>query len=178
MSRVGKKPIPLPKNTSFSIHGNAVKITGPKGTLKQSFFEGVQIEQHGSDLVVSISIEKDNAQWGTARALLANMVKGVNEGFVKILEIHGIGYKAKIDGKNLVLEIGYSHPVRFPLPDGVEAAVAANEISIHGIDKQIVGNTAAHIRQLRPPEPYKGKGIRYKDEKVRRKAGKVVKSSE
>ncbi len=177
MSRVGKMPIPLPKGVSVAIdQGNAITVKGPKGQLAQQFPADISVELSGSELRVSRPTDADRhrALHGLTRALLNNMVTGVSSGFTRTLDIEGVGYRAGILGKNLVVLVGYSHPVEVVPPAGITFAVdkTGRQITVSGIDKQVVGEMAAEIRELRPPEPYKGKGVRYHGEKVRQKAGK------
>ncbi|MBI4713927.1 50S ribosomal protein L6 [Candidatus Uhrbacteria bacterium] len=184
MSRIGKKPIIIPNNVIVSIQGQTVTVKGPKGELSQEFNPAVKIalvEEDGvKTIAVTISNESDKnerAQWGTARAILQNMVSGVVETFSRQLEVNGVGYRINMKGKDLVLNIGFSHEVPFVLPKGIEATVEGNIITIKGADKHLVGEMAANIRRLRKPEPYKGKGIKYVGEVVRRKAGKAQKAT-
>lgn len=179
MSRIGKMPVALPKGVTVSIDGSNVKVKGPKGELSQTFHEDMTIAQEDGKIIVSIPDDPAYAAMhGLTRALINNMVKGVTDGFSKILEIEGVGYRGELQGKNLVLALGYSHPVPVEAPAGINFAVDKSQrvITIEGADKQTVGQVAANIRSLRPPEPYKGKGIRYQGEKVRRKAGKAGKA--
>lgn len=176
MSRIGKKPISLPKGVEVTIDGSKVTVKGPKGTLTQDIPEGISVVQEENSLLVlrSSDDKKYRALHGLSRALLANMVEGVTNGFEKKLELVGVGYRAQLQGKKLVINIGFSHPVEVDPPEGIEFEVpAATKITVKGIDKQLVGNTAAHIRAIRKPEPYKGKGIKYENEVIRRKAGKA-----
>jgi large subunit ribosomal protein L6 len=179
MSRIGRKPIPVPGNVEVVIgDGNAVRVTGPKGELSATFERDLSIERQNGELLVGRPDDErqHRALHGLTRTLLANMVTGVTAGFRKDLEITGVGYRAAMDGKDLVLTVGYSHPVRMTPPPGVSYTVEAQtRIAVLGIDKQVVGEEAARIRRVRPPEPYKGKGIRYAGEYVRRKAGKTGK---
>ncbi|MBI4673404.1 MAG: 50S ribosomal protein L6 [Chloroflexi bacterium] len=178
MSRIGKLPVALPKGVNVSIDGSTVKVQGPKGELTQTFHQDMTIKQEDGKIVVRPPDDPAyNAMHGLTRALINNMVKGVSEGFSKILEIEGVGYRGEIQGKNLVLALGFSHPVPVEPPQGITFAVDKSQrvITIEGPDKQTVGQVAANIRKLRPPEPYKGKGIRYQGERVRRKAGKAGK---
>lgn len=180
MSRLGKLPIPIPSGVKFEIKPQSFSAKGPKGEVTQVLPAAVEVKQEGDNLIVSVknpAARKERALWGLARQLVANAVKGVHEGFEKKLEVSGIGYKAQMEGKDLVLNLGFSHPVRYHIPASLTVTVEKNAISVVGASKQIVGQAAAEIRSLRPPEPYKGKGIRYSDEVVRRKAGKVVKSA-
>ncbi len=176
MSRIGKQPVPVPDGVTVTIGEGQIQVKGPKGQLTgplpapitASLDEGAVVLQRPDD-------KKDSrALHGLARALTANMVRGVTEGFSKGLEIEGVGYRAEVKGKNLVLNLGFSHPVEMPVPKGLEVKMDGNtKLAIQGIDKQAVGQFAANIRKLRPPEPYKGKGIRYAGEYVRRKVGKT-----
>lgn len=176
MSRIGKKPISLPKGIEINIDGNTVKVKGPKGELVREVSDGITLVKEEDQLLVlrPNDSRQFRALHGLNRALLANMVEGVNSGFERKLELVGVGYRAQMQGKKLVISIGFSHPVEVEAPEGIEFEVPANtKITIKGIDKQLVGNTAAHIRAIRKPEPYKGKGIKYDNEVVRRKAGKA-----
>ena len=180
MSRLGKLPIAIPKGVQVAITDEVFSVKGPKGELEQVIPPAVKITQAGEVLHVTVvhpQNRKERALWGLARQLLANAVKGVYEGFTKKMEINGIGFKAQVEGNDLVLSLGFSHPVRYHIPAGVKITTEKNTIIVTGASKQLVGQTAAEIRALRPPEPYKGKGIRYSDETVRRKAGKVVKAA-
>lgn len=177
MSRIGKKPIPLPKGVDVTVDGSTVKVKGPKGELTRTFQQSMQIRVENGEVIVERPTDEkaDRAIHGLTRALLANMVQGVTEGFRKTLEIIGVGYRAEKKGKNLVVSVGYSHPVHYPEPEGISLTTPApTTIVIEGIDKQQVGQVAAELREFRPPEPYKGKGIRYQGEQVRRKAGKTA----
>jgi len=175
MSRIGIKPIELPKGTTADIKGKTVSVKGKLGTLSMTIHERIDVSQEDSNIVVkrSSDIKEDRALHGMTRAIIANMVQGVTEGYTKILEIQGIGYRADMKGKKLVLNVGYSNPVEFDVPDGVTLEVdKKNNITITGIDKQQVGQVAADIRAIRPPDSYKGKGVRYRGEIVRLKEGK------
>lgn len=180
MSRIGFKPIPVPNGVTVDIGaGNAVEVKGPKGQLSQKLTARLQLVQ--ADGVVRIERESDErelkALHGLTRSLLNNMVVGVTDGYTKTLEIQGVGYRAQMQGKNLVLNVGYSHPVTMVAPEGISYQVEGNNrVMVSGINKQVVGEEAARIRGTRPPEPYKGKGIRYAGEFVRRKAGKAGKA--
>jgi large subunit ribosomal protein L6 len=180
MSRIGVKPIPVPKGVDVNLGtGNDVKVKGPKGELSQTFAPMLTITLEDGVLTVKRPNEDRDvkALHGLTRSLLNNMVVGVTDGYTKVLEILGVGYRAQMDGKNLVLNVGYSHPVRMVAPEGITYAVEGNNrVSVSGINKQVVGEEAARIRGVRPPEPYKGKGIRYQGEAVRRKAGKTGKA--
>lgn len=179
MSRIGKAPIQLPKGVKVDIKGTAVTVSGPKGKLEQEFHSEMSFSL--DDGVLSVQRPSDARQHralhGLTRALLNNMVVGVSDGFSKVLEIEGVGYRAEMQGKDLILNVGYSHPVKFTPPADVEFAVEDRNktVIVRGIDKQVVGELAAQIRKTRPPEPYKGKGVRYRGEYVRRKAGKAGK---
>jgi large subunit ribosomal protein L6 len=175
MSRIGKRPIPIPAKVSITIDGRDVQVKGPKGELSRTLPTGVVILQEGDTILVNRVDDSRLARerHGLCRTLVANMVEGVANGYQKRLEIQGIGYRAQVQGRNLNLSLGYSHPVVFEPPAGIEFAVENNtNVIISGIDKELVGNIAASIRASRPPEPYKGKGVRYAGEQVRRKAGK------
>lgn len=179
MSRIGKQPILLHAGVDAAIQDGVVTIKGPKGTLKQALHPAVTVMRDGSVLHVSVQDpeKKDHrALWGLFQRLLSNMVTGVTKGFEKQLEVNGVGYKVAFVGKKLTLHLGFSHPVDVMLPDGVDGKVEKNVITLSSIDKQLVGEVAAHIRKLRKPEPYKGKGIKYVDEIIRRKAGKAGKA--
>lgn len=179
MSRIGRSPIQLPKGVKVDVKGLTATVSGPKGKLTQVIHQDISIDL--DDGVVMVKRPSDSRQHralhGLTRALLNNMVVGVSEGFSKTLEIEGVGYRAAMEGKALVLNVGYSHPIRFDPPADVAYAVEdrSKTIIVSGIDKQVVGELAAQIRKTRPPEPYKGKGIRYRGEYVRRKAGKAGK---
>ena len=175
MSRIGKQPIELPKGVEIKINGSKIVVKGPKGELTREIPEEILVILEEGRLVISPKGKQKNifAMWGLTRALLANYVRGVSEGFQKKLELIGVGYKASIENdKILKVEVGYSHPINIQIPEGLLVSVEKNIITISGIDKQKVGEFAAKIRANRPPEPYKGKGIRYEGEKVRRKEGK------
>ncbi len=179
MSRVGKKPIEVPANVTVTVSAdNSVVVKGPKGELTNSFNQDIKIEQEGN--VITLVRPSDSKEHrtihGTTRALLANMITGVSEGFARGLDLVGVGYRAQLQGKKLVLNVGYSHPVEFTPEDGLEVEVPSNtKVIVRGINKERVGALASNIRQVRPPEPYKGKGIRYEGEVVRRKEGKTGK---
>jgi large subunit ribosomal protein L6 len=176
MSRIGKAPIPIPQGVEINRAGSTVKVKGPKGALSHTIPEGISIQVEEGMIHVK---RKGDAKLvrslhGLSRTMIANMVTGVTAGFEKGLEIVGIGYRAALQGRNLQLSLGYSHPVIYPIPEGIEVNVdKQNKITVKGIDKQKVGQVAAEIRSFRKPEPYKGKGIRYIGEQVRRKAGKA-----
>lgn len=177
MSRLGKLPINLPQGVTASINGDIFSVRGPKGELTQKIDPIVKVEIADNAVKVSVanpSSKKEKAFWGLFYSLLKNMVIGVSQGYEKQLEIQGVGYKVAGGGNKLTLSLGFSHPVIFDLPKGIEASTEGNTITLKGIDKQLVGETAAQIRRLKKPEPYKGKGIRYVGEQVRRKAGKTA----
>lgn len=175
MSRIGNQPIPVPKGVKLDINGTYVKVAGPKGTLERTIRPEIALQADGDNLIV---VRKDNSKRtrafsGLTRTLVNNMIVGVDKGFQKKLAIEGVGYRAEVKGSVLNLSVGYSNPVEFDLPKGVSAEVdKANNVTLDCIDKELLGETAAKIRAVRPPEPYKGKGIRYADEYIARKAGK------
>jgi large subunit ribosomal protein L6 len=175
MSRVGKKPISVPKDVEAKIEGAILTVKGPKGTLKREIHPGVRVSLEGTEILVHPGDEsKEGASLhGLFRALIANMVTGVAKGFERSLEIVGVGYRAELNGRTAVFNIGYSHPISFQLPDGIEAKIERTKITLSGIDKELLGLTAARIRKFRKPEPYKGKGIKFSEEVIRRKAGKA-----
>jgi large subunit ribosomal protein L6 len=176
MSRIGRKPVPVPSGVTVTLDGQAVTVAGPKGTLSRVCHSDMRITlEEGTIVVTRPSDERmHRALHGLTRSLLANMVEGVTQGYRKQLELHGVGYKAEAQAKGVKLVVGLSHAVEFPAPQGVTISVENNtQVKIEGIDKELVGQVAAEIRRVRPPEPYKGKGIRYVGEQVRRKAGKA-----
>ncbi|MBE1553105.1 50S ribosomal protein L6 [Sporosarcina limicola] len=179
MSRIGKKPIEVPANVTVTLSdNNFVTVKGPKGELTNTFNTDIKIEQEGNviTLIRPSESKQHRSIHGTTRSLLDNMVTGVSQGFERTLELVGVGYRAQLQGKKLVLNVGYSHPVEFTPEEGIEVEVPANtKIIVRGINKERVGALASNIRQVRPPEPYKGKGIRYQGEQVRRKEGKTGK---
>ncbi len=174
MSRIGKQPIPIPQNTEVSVEGNAVCVKGPLGEVSRSFHDVVSVTVSDSEVIVRPAKKTlfSQALWGTVASHIRNMVEGVNKSFEKRLIVEGVGYRAEISGNNLVLTVGFSHNITIPVPDGIEVAVQKNTITISGINKESVGHFAALVRSYKKPEPYKGKGIRYDDEVVRRKQGK------
>jgi large subunit ribosomal protein L6 len=177
MSRIGKQPIKIPGGVKVSIDEKSIKLEGQKGKLDFNLPYGIKVEQVESNIIVKrLSDTKDHRmKHGLARALINNMIKGVTEGFTKELEIQGVGFKAQLNGKKLVLNLGFSHPIEFDIPDGINIQVPKpTQVSIQGIDKQLVGEVSAKIRAFYKPEPYKGKGIRYVGEYVRKKAGKTI----
>ncbi len=180
MSRVGKQPIPVPKDVEVRIDGSGISVKGPKGELSHQVGGEMRVAQRDGDIVVTRPSDqpRHRAMHGLTRTLIANMVTGVSEGFSKTLEMQGVGYRAQMQGKDLVLAIGFSHPVHISPPENIEFEVdGTSKIIIKGINKQQVGQVAADVRKVRPPEPYKGKGIRYAGEYVRRKAGKAGKAA-
>ena len=173
MSRVGKLPVAIPGGVTVAVAGGEIRVKGPKGELTHPVLPGTTVTVDGAEAKVTAEKIVRNPMFGTMRAKLANMVIGVNTGFSKVLEIVGTGYRAQMDGKNLVLQLGYSHPIRFEPPEGITVkAESPTKVVISGADKYMVGQVAANIREKRPPEPYKGKGIKYEGERIRRKAGK------
>ncbi len=180
MSRIGRKPVEIPKGVTVSITKDSISTKGPKGTLKLDRHKAVEMKQgkdEGKDVIVFERGGNEGSQraaHGLMRALVNNMLTGVTTGFNKTLEINGVGYKAELKGTKLVLSLGYSHPIEYALPEGITAKVDKNNLILSGIDKQAVGAAAAKVRSFRPPEPYKGKGIKYIGETIRRKAGKTA----
>jgi large subunit ribosomal protein L6 len=175
MSRIGKKPVALPKGVTASVDGQTVKVKGPKGELSVTLVREVsaKIDDHGISVTPDKSAERAEQMWGLSRSLVNNLVTGVTSGFTQKLEIQGVGYRAAVQGKNLNLQLGFSHDVVYPIPQGITiTSEKPTMISVSGMDKQLVGQVAAEIRGYRPPEPYKGKGVRYEGEYVRRKEGK------
>lgn len=178
MSRIGKRLITVPDKVTVTINGQHVAVKGPKGSLERVLPSLVNVEQEGSTLrVLRVNETRTSRQLhGLSRTLVSNMVEGVSQGFQKRLQIQGVGYRAQAQGSKLTLNVGYSNPVEMTMPEGIQVAVERNtEVTVSGIDKEVVGNVAAQIRAVRPPEPYKGKGIRYSGENIRRKAGKAGK---
>lgn len=185
MSRIGKKPIMIPEKVNVVVDGPLVTVMGPKGTLARSLNAAVTATvsdvEGGKGVLITVRDPEnvgDRAQWGTARANIANMVQGVTVGFTRSLEVNGVGFRVSVQGTNVMMNLGYSHDVVYPLPSGVAATVEKNILTLSGMDREEVGQTAARIRKLRMPEPYKGKGIKYTDEVIRRKAGKAAKAGE
>ncbi|WP_099321612.1 50S ribosomal protein L6 [Anaerococcus sp. Marseille-P3625] len=179
MSRIGKQPIDIPSGVTVAIEGNTIKVEGPKGKLTQDFPKTIEVTEEDNQILIKIPedyTKQQNIDHGLFRSLIANMVVGVTEGFTKTLQIEGTGYRAQKQAKNLVMNLGFSHQVTMPDPEGIETEVPNDRtIIVKGIDKQLVGSHAANIRKWRKPEPYKGKGIRYEGEYVRRKVGKTGK---
>lgn len=181
MSRIGKKPVEIPAKTKVEVKGQVVSVEGPRGKLDFTVPSPIRVEvKDGKVLATTAQMDRvGKSRWGLTRSLIANMVKGVNDGYTKKLLVEGVGFRASVQGQNLQMSLGYSHPIVFPIPKTIKITVADTqdkkpEITIEGADKQQVGEVAASIRRFYPPEPYKGKGIRYRDEQVRRKAGKTV----
>ena len=175
MSRIGKNPVPVPDKVTVSLDGLTIKVKGPKGELQRTLPDGVSVSQVDNTIVVKPSTDKrfSRERHGLCRTLVANMVEGVSQGYSKSLEIVGVGSRAQVKGKKLVVSAGYSHPVEVDPPEGITFAVENNtKVTVSGTDKELVGNEAAKVRSIRPPEPYKGKGIRYEGERIMRKAGK------
>ncbi len=175
MSRIGKNPVPIPDGVTVEVSGRRVSAKGKLGELHATLMEEVEVKRDGNQILVRPRDNSDRAKqmWGTARSVVNNLVTGVAEGFTRDLEISGVGYRAQVQGKDLVLQLGFSHEVRYPIPEGITVQCPdQTHIVIKGADKQRVGQTAAEIRAFRPPEPYKGKGVRYADEYILRKEGK------
>jgi large subunit ribosomal protein L6 len=175
MSRIGKKPVTVPGSVTAAVNGQEVKVKGPKGELKHVLVDDIiaKLDKGGIEIAMREDTPNARAMWGMSRTLVANLVAGVTEGFTKKLEITGVGYRAAVQGSNVQLQLGYSHDVTFPIPQGIQVVCPKpTEIVITGIDKQKVGQVAAEIRKFRPPEPYKGKGVRYAGEYILRKEGK------
>lgn len=178
MSRIGNKPVTLPGSVKAEYKDDIIFIEGAKGKLQLDVHPDVELDM--AEGVINVKAKSDKKEHrafqGMTRALIANMVEGVSNGFQKVLEVNGVGYRAEIKGKDLVMNLGYSNPVVYPIPEGAAISVEGNKISVSGIDKQLVGQVAAEIREKRPPEPYKGKGVKYVDEHIIRKAGKAAKA--
>jgi large subunit ribosomal protein L6 len=177
MSRIGKKPIPVPAGVKVILELPVVKVSGPKGNLTQTLDRGVVVTLEKEEVRVQAPDDpkKGDALHGLTRTIVANMIKGVSEGFQRVLEINGVGYRAEVQGQVMNFTLGYSHPIRFPLPEGIKAEVERQvRITLKGTDKNLLGLTASRIRRLRPPEPYGGKGIKYAEEVIHRKAGKTA----
>ena len=175
MSRIGKKPVAIPAGVTATVDGQTVTVKGPKGQLAWTVVDEITLKHEGAELALTPRDEsaRARAMWGLSRSLLANMVHGVSQGYEEVLELVGVGYRAAMKGRALSMQLGFSHDVEIPPPDGITFATPRQtEIRISGVDKQLVGEIAARIRKIRPPEPYKGKGVRYAGEKVRRKEGK------
>lgn len=180
MSRIGKLPVTIPTGVKVALDANALRLEGPKGKLQTALPAGVDVKVEGNLLRVERQTEdrRVRALHGLTRKLIANMTQGVSQGFTRVLDINGVGYRAEVKGQEIHMTLGYSHPVVFPLPAGVSASVERQVIiTLSSADRQVLGETAAKIRSLRPPEPYKGKGIKYREEVIKRKAGKAVGSA-
>lgn len=179
MSRLGEKPIEIPEGAEVNIKDGVICVKGPKGELKRDFKDVVDIKVRERSVILALKKKNPQARalWGTYASHIRNMIEGVTKGYVKSLIVEGIGYKTQIEGSNLVLNLGFSHPVKMPIPDEVEIKTEKNRISITGINKELVGQVSATIRAFKKPEPYKGKGIRYENEIIRRKAGKKAVSA-
>ncbi|MDB9822118.1 50S ribosomal protein L6 [Deltaproteobacteria bacterium] len=175
MSRIGKMPIPIPKDVKVGLKDDILTINGPKGELKRNIHPKVYINTDNDEILISVNDESKESKsfHGLFRALIANMVTGVTQGFERVLEIVGVGYRAELSGRTATFHLGYSHTIEFELPDGINAEIEKTKITLRGIDKELLGRTAAKIRGFRKPEPYKGKGIKYADEMIKRKAGKT-----
>jgi len=187
MSRIGKQPVNIPEGIQVSLTEDQIEVSGAKGKLIEKIVPGVKVEikdkkdEPGREIVVSVQNpenKEERSRWGLQRSLINNMVVGLTEGFTKQLEVNGVGYKVVLQGQKLVLNVGYSHPVDYNLPAGIEAQIEKNVITLKGYDKQLIGKVAAEIRSVRKPEPYKGKGIKYMEEVIRRKEGKIAKTAE
>lgn len=177
MSRIGKQIIEIPAGVTVQVADSLLRVTGPKGTIERAIAHEVTIYNEDGTVRVSVKNEaekKERALWGTFAAHVKHMIKGVTIGFQKQLEVNGVGYRVALQGKDLKLEVGFSHPIIFPIPQGIVVSVEKNIITLMGVDKELLGNTTAKIRAIRPPEPYKGKGIKYVNEIIRRKAGKAA----
>lgn len=179
MSKIGQLPISVPKEVKLEITGNVLTVTGPKGSLVLNFSKELNVEVKEEKIFVTIKKDSKFARsvWGTTRMLIANNIKGVTEGWKKQLELVGTGYRSEVQGNTLVLTVGYSHPIKIEAPAGITFKVEKSVINVDGIDKQVVGQVSADIRSSRPPEPYKGKGVKYVGEVIRRKAGKAAKAA-
>lgn len=175
MSRIGKQPIPINKDVEVKINGDMVTVKGAKGVLERRIHQKIGVEINDGNILLTArdNLRETRALHGLFGALVSNMVMGVSKGFEKALEIVGVGYRAELKGRTIIFNLGYSNPINFELPDGIDANVDKSKIVLMGIDKELLGRTAAKIRSLRPPEPYKGKGVKYIDENIRRKAGKA-----
>jgi large subunit ribosomal protein L6 len=181
VSRIGRLPVAVPNGVQVNVQGSDVHVKGPKGEMKRTFSPTVNIELQNGEVVITRKSDhpKERALHGTTRAVIANMVHGVSSGFTTVLEVEGVGYRAEMQGKDLALFVGYSHPVKMEPPAGIsfEVDLKTRQIKVNGYDREVVGQTASEIRRVRPPEPYHGKGIRYQGEKIRRKAGKAGKGA-
>lgn len=179
MSRIGKQIIKIPEGVTFNVNGLEITAKGPKGELTEVVTDRVVVEVNEAEGIIAVTpVDKalDSAIWGTTRANIANMIQGVSEGWTRALELHGVGFKMEVKGKKVVMRLGFSHMIEYDIPEGIDASIEGNVLTISGISKQLVGQVAAEIRGFKKPEPYKGKGFRYTDEIVRRKAGKASKT--
>lgn len=176
MSRIGRTPITIPTGVTVEQSAGQITVTGPKGTLSVKLMPGLKLEQTDSQLILTKTVENPETQasYGLMRTLVANMVTGVSQGFERRLEINGVGFRAAVSGNTVTLSLGFSHPIAFKLPEGISAQMERNQIILSGHDKQLVGQVAANLRSLKKPEPYKGKGIKYVEERIKRKAGKTA----
>ena len=176
MSKIGKKPIQIPSGVTVKMDDGVLRVSGPKGEITLPVLSTITADQKDNQLVFTTGQKTKQAfaNWGTMRALARNAIVGVSEGFKKVLEIEGVGFRASLEGKTLVLNVGFSHPIKYEAPQGVAITAEKNVITVSGVDRQLVGQAAAQIREIKNPEPYKGKGIRYQGEVIRRKAGKKV----
>jgi large subunit ribosomal protein L6 len=177
MSRIGKKPVAIPSGIKVAIEGIQVNVEGPKGKLSMNLPSGISAAMDGASVVLKMADESSKPNYGTSRALLANMVKGVSQGYTEVLEMNGVGYGATVTGNKLSVKVGFSHPVEMELPEGVKCAVNKTIITLTGANRQDVGGFAAKVRGIAPAEPYLGKGIKYEGERIRRKAGKAAAGS-
>lgn len=174
MSKIGKKPIQIPDAVAIQFEDGHVRVTGPRGVIEVQKLSGVELTQNGNELLLQPAqdVQQSRMNWGTMRSLINNAVTGVTGGYIKKLDVEGVGFKVSLEGNELVLKVGFSHLVRFPIPEGITMQVEKNRITVEGNNKQLVGQVAADIRKIKKPEPYLGKGIRYENEVIRRKAGK------
>ncbi|MBW1722253.1 MAG: 50S ribosomal protein L6 [Deltaproteobacteria bacterium] len=175
MSRIGKKPIPIPKDVKVEIKGDSILVKGPLGELKRTIDPKISVNINNDQITFTVKddTKESKSLHGLYRALVANMVTGVSKGFERVLEIVGVGYRAELSGRTATFHLGYSHPIEYELPEGITAEIEKARVKLKGIDKELLGRTAAKVRSFRSPEPYKGKGIKYADEMIRRKAGKT-----
>ncbi|MBW2016233.1 MAG: 50S ribosomal protein L6 [Deltaproteobacteria bacterium] len=175
MSRIGKKPIPIPKDVKVEIKGDSILVKGPLGELKRTIDPKISVNINNDQITLTVKddTKESKSLHGLYRALVANMVTGVSKGFERVLEIVGVGYRAELSGRTATFHLGYSHPIEYELPEGITAEIEKARVKLKGIDKELLGRTAAKVRSFRSPEPYKGKGIKYADEMIRRKAGKT-----
>jgi len=180
MSRIGKQKIEIPQGVTIEVKDGLIKVKGPKGELTRKLNDLVKVEIQDNEVKISVAkpeVKKERSLWGTFAAHIINMIKGVTEEFTKELEVNGVGYKVVMQGSDLKIEVGYSHPVIYKVPAGITVTTEKNKIKVTGVDTELVGRVAAEIRKVRKPEPYKGKGIKYVDEVIRRKAGKAAKAA-